>query len=356
MTTIITVTNGIGTQAGRVGAYDRAAAFAITGLATEFYSAAVTGLFTTADGATALAPLATGTVSATGTVTLTFDTDTAAMATLMGGRQDDAAARLTVYATATESNACLAAVKVSPAADHGTTTTATDATAASLAEAQALVDAHNASGTAHADIRAAMVSWPTADSETTLADADLFAVGQLVDDARVWCVKTGTQLKTWLKTYCDGLYAALAHKTRHATGGADALTAADVGAIATGAAPLLATLTAAGSRYRATGAGAVGEAKCLVALAEAGAGVWAPTLTAGAHHTVTRSGIWTGITPSGLEIGEGCAGVITGAFATTTTGVTADASGDLDDIAGASVGWVIWREASGYRMVCWAKA
>lgn len=118
----------------------------------------------------------------------------------------------------------------------------------------------------------------------------------------------------------------------------------------------LATLMTAGSRYRATASGVVAEQKCLVALPEAGAGAWSPTLTAGAHHTVTRSGIWTGITPSGLEIGEGCCGSISGAAGTTTTGVTADWSGALDDIAGASVGWVIWREASGYRMACWAKA
>ena len=80
-------------------------------------------------------------------------------------------------------------------------------------------------------------------------------------------------------------------------------------------------------------------------------------LTSDAHHTVIRTGIWTNITPSGLEIGEGCSGVITGAYAVSgSAGVTADATGDLAAIAAASVGWVIWREAAGYRMVCWERA
>ena len=115
-------------------------------------------------------------------------------------------------------------------------------------------------------------------------------------------------------------------------------------------------VTTAGDRIRATASATVERVPCTVALAEATAGGWSPALKAGAHHTVTRSGILTGITPSGLEIGEGCSGVITGAYATTTIGVTADVTGALADIAGASVGWVIWREASGYRMGCWAKA
>lgn len=194
---------------------------------------------------------------------------------------------------------------------------------------------------------------------------------------------TGTGLRAWsplriaqaIAALCGTAFAAITHATSHATGGADALTAADIGAEPAAAAiqahvtgtgsphtaagvgaPALSILTAAGSRYRATAAGTVGEQKCLVVLAEAGAGGWSPALTAGAHHTVTRSGILTGITPSGLEIGEGCTITITGAFATTTTGITADASGDLDDIAAASVGMVIWREASGYRAICWEKA
>jgi len=114
--------------------------------------------------------------------------------------------------------------------------------------------------------------------------------------------------------------------------------------------------TTAGDTIRLSASATPERVPCLVALPEAGAGAWAPVLTAGATHTVTRSGIWTGITPSGLEIGEGCSGTITGAYDTTTTGVTADAAGDLEHIAAASVGWVIWREAGGYRMVCWEKA
>jgi len=118
----------------------------------------------------------------------------------------------------------------------------------------------------------------------------------------------------------------------------------------------LSLLTAAGGRFRATAAGVAAQTLPLADLGTVGAGAWAPALTPDAHHTVTRSGIWTGITPSGLEIGEGCTGIITGAFATTTTPVTADADGDLDAIAGASVGFVLWRESSGYRMTCWGKA
>ncbi len=118
----------------------------------------------------------------------------------------------------------------------------------------------------------------------------------------------------------------------------------------------LSLVTTAGDRIRATGSATVERVPALVALPDAPAGDWTPALKAGSHHTVTRTGIWTGIAPTGLEIGEGCSGVITGAYATTTTGVTADAEGDLDAIAAASVGWLIWREATGYRMVCWERA
>jgi hypothetical protein len=133
----------------------------------------------------------------------------------------------------------------------------------------------------------------------------------------------------------------------HITGTGSPHTAAGVGAAA------LAALTAAGSRYRASGAGAVAEQKCAVALGNAGAGAWAPALTAGAGHTVTRTGIWEGITPSGLEIGEGCHGRISGAYATTTTGVLPAFAGALDDIAAAVVDFILYRTAGGYYMACW---
>lgn len=191
--------------------------------------------------------------------------------------------------------------------------TVTPATAGQIATA---VAAHNTSATAHAD-RFAAVALLSAEAPHALGAAA--SEGTATDASR--------------------------HDHVHPFP-----TAANVGA------PALATLTAAGSRYRATAAGTVAEQKCLVALAEAGAGAWAPALTAGAHHTVTRSGIWSGITPSGLEIGEGCTVTITGAFATTTTGITADATDALADITAASVLLVIWREASGYRAVCWEKA
>ena len=124
----------------------------------------------------------------------------------------------------------------------------------------------------------------------------------------------------------------------------------------TGTAVLESLGTTAGDRIRFSASGTPARQACLVALSEAGAGGWAPALTAGADHTVTRTGVLTGITPSGLEIGEGCSGTITGAYETTTTGVTADWSDALDDIAAASVGFVLWREAGGYRMICWEKA
>lgn len=75
------------------------------------------------------------------------------------------------------------------------------------------------------------VSWPTTDGPA-LADGNRFAVGQLSGTTWTWVAKTGTQIKSWLKTWADGLYAGLLHKSRHATGGADALTAADIGAAA----------------------------------------------------------------------------------------------------------------------------
>ena len=63
MTTAVAVTNGVGATTGRVAAYDPVASIALTGLAAAFYSVAVTGTLTTADGATALADDATGCVA-----------------------------------------------------------------------------------------------------------------------------------------------------------------------------------------------------------------------------------------------------------------------------------------------------
>jgi hypothetical protein len=63
MTTAVAVTNGVGATTGRLSAYDPVASIALTGLAAAFYSVAVTGTLTTADGATALADDATGCVA-----------------------------------------------------------------------------------------------------------------------------------------------------------------------------------------------------------------------------------------------------------------------------------------------------
>ena len=150
MTSTVLVTTGIGVQTGKIAAFDRVSVISITGLAAGFYSVAVTGLLTTADGKTALAPLATGTVSGAGAVSLTFDTDTAAMLVLMpANRITDGEALLTVYATVTSADACKCPLKVTPAAKAGLTTTATASAGATLAEAQALVDMHNLATAAH---------------------------------------------------------------------------------------------------------------------------------------------------------------------------------------------------------------
>jgi hypothetical protein len=68
-----------------------------------------------------------------------------------------------------------------------------------------------------------------ASAKTTPADADETA---LVDSAASYGLKkvTWSNIKATLKGYFDGLYAALTHKSRHATGGADAITPADIGA------------------------------------------------------------------------------------------------------------------------------
>jgi len=73
MTTAVAVTNGVGATTGRVAAYDPVASIALTGLA-------------------------------------------------MAGRSTPAAVRLTVYADATGAHACVATVKLYPAADHGVST------------------------------------------------------------------------------------------------------------------------------------------------------------------------------------------------------------------------------------------
>lgn len=122
MTTAITVTAGLGETTGKLVAFDRAASVALTGLASGFYSTAVTGRLTTLDGHTALATDATGTVSSGGAVTLSFDTDTDAMLVHMGpGRARNYSALLTVWATATGAVCCRAELPLVMGAQAGTT-------------------------------------------------------------------------------------------------------------------------------------------------------------------------------------------------------------------------------------------
>lgn len=179
MTSTITVTNGIGVQAGRVAAYDQASVFSITGISAAFNTLAVTGLLTTADGATALAPAATGTVTA-GAVSLTFNTHTDAMAALMpSGRASEGAARLTVFVTSTAADCCVAPILITPAAAADAAVVESTETAIGLATAQALVDAHTSDTTAaHAASAISAAATPTnytaatADVEAHLAGVD----------------------------------------------------------------------------------------------------------------------------------------------------------------------------------------
>jgi hypothetical protein len=62
-------------------------------------------------------------------------------------------------------------------------------------------------------------------AKTTPVDADELG---LIDSAASWVLKklTWSNLKATLKTYFDGIYAALAHKTRHENAGADEISVA----------------------------------------------------------------------------------------------------------------------------------
>jgi hypothetical protein len=85
-----------------------------------------------------------------------------------------------------------------------------------------------------ADVGAAIHA---ASAKATPVDADETA---MADSAASYGLKkvTWANIKATLKAYFDGLYAALVHKSRHATGGADALSPADIGAATTSAASL----------------------------------------------------------------------------------------------------------------------
>ena len=265
MTSTVAVTNGIGVQTGKLFAFDAVSTVNLTGLASAYNGLALTAYVTSRDGRIALAPLATCTAGTT-TASFAFDFRTNTCRGLFAtGAETNQEVRLRVMVTGTSQVVCDALLDMVPGAEAGTTTTSTGSAAATLAEAQALVDAHIADATAAhaasavsvaatpenyiaatADVEAHLagiddalassgggggVSWPTADGPA-LADANRFAVGQLSGATWTWVAKTGTQIKAWLKTYLDTLYAGIAHKNRHATGGADALTATDIGAAA----------------------------------------------------------------------------------------------------------------------------
>lgn len=335
MTSTITVTNGIGVQAGRVAAYDQASVFSIAGINTAFNNLDVTGLLTTADGATALAPAATGTVTA-GAVSLTFNTHTDAMAALMpSGRASEGAARLTVFVTSTAADCCVAPILITPAAAADAAVVESTETAIGLATAQALVDAHTSDTTAaHAASAISVAATPTnyaaatADVEAHLAGVDtaLATAGSVPSDTKEtpvdadkltlwdsvasWAGKglTWANLKTALGTGLATVFAALTHAARHKTGGDDALTAADIGALATGT---LGATDNAIARANGTGAGTLQGSD--LTIEDATTSTQANVALANAHAGQTTSALV--LSPKGLGaiiFGQRPDGTVTG--------------------------------------------
>ncbi len=105
-----------------------------------------------------------------------------------------------------------------------------------------------------------------------------------------------------LKTALGLLFAAKAHKAQHATGGADALAASDIGAVA------LSLATTAGDSMRATGNAAFERVPAATAANIAGAA--APAVKARSYTTLTLTDNVAALAPTGLEPGEMLAGRI----------------------------------------------
>jgi cell pole-organizing protein PopZ len=271
MTTTVAVTNGVGVQTGKLFAFDAVSTVNLTGLASAYNGLALTAYVTGRDGRIALAPLATCTAGTT-TASFAFDFRTGPCRGLFStGAETNQKVRLRVMVTATSQVVCDALLDMVPGAEAGTTTTSTGSAAASLAEAQALVDAHIADATAaHAASAVSVAATPdnytaaTADVEAHLAgidDALASAIGDVVGppgatDGRpaLFDGVTGKLLKqhtaalggaailnvgTTAGTVAAGDDSRLsdsrtptAHAASHKTGGTDALAAADIGAAA----------------------------------------------------------------------------------------------------------------------------
>jgi hypothetical protein len=269
MTSTVAVTNGVGVQTGKLFAFDAVSTVNLTGLASAYNGLALTAYVTTRDGRIALAPLATATAGTT-TASFAFDFRTAPCRGLFStGAETNQEVRLRVIVTATSQVVCDALLDMVPGAEAGTTTTSTGSAGATLAEAQALVDAHIADATAaHAASAVSVAATPenytaaTADVEAHLAgidDALASAIGDVVGppgatDGRpaLFDGATGKLLKQHTAALggaavlnvgtTAGTVAAgddsrlsnsrtpLAHAASHATGQADALAAADIGA------------------------------------------------------------------------------------------------------------------------------
>ena len=204
MTCTVAVTNGVGTQTGKLFAFDAVSTVSLTGLAAAYNGLALTAYVTTQDGKTALAPLATCTAGTT-TASFAFDFRTRTCRGLFtAGNQTEQTVRLRVMVTATSQVVCDALLAMVPGPEAGTTTTSTGAAAATLAQAQALVDAH-AAGSLH--------TYPTT-GKTTPMDADVLT---LWDSAATFARKALTlaNLKAFLayltQAAADLRYALLAH-------------------------------------------------------------------------------------------------------------------------------------------------
>lgn len=151
-----------------------------------------------------------------------------------------------------------------------------------------------------------VVARATADGEA-LADANRLEVGQYIGAVWVYCVKTGTQLKAWLKSYFDGLYATAAQGTLAANAIPKATLTQDGGIIVgTGAGTYQeetgATARASIGAYRAQTVAASGNAGGAVTLAFATDLILQLVLTSN----------WTSSNePTGLADGETAAAFVT---------------------------------------------
>ncbi|MBU0608685.1 MAG: hypothetical protein KKI08_12420 [Armatimonadetes bacterium] len=114
MTIAVTVTNGIGATVGTLFAFDRVATVTLSGLASAYNSAGVTGYLTMPDGRRRMATAATGTQTA-GALSLAFNLDTSAVAGMFEGvNQTNQRLRLRVIVTATDEVVCDALLPIVP--------------------------------------------------------------------------------------------------------------------------------------------------------------------------------------------------------------------------------------------------